>query len=92
MSENTLRFGSDRGRLRSEDEPLLTGRGRFTGDIDVPGQAHAAFARATVGHAEIRAVDVAKAGRMPGVIGVFTGRDLAGDGLGAAFFLGSGRA
>jgi carbon-monoxide dehydrogenase large subunit len=83
VSENTLRFGSDRGRLRSEDEPLLTGRGRFTGDIDVPGQAQAAFVRAAVGHAEIRAVDVAKAGRMPGVIGVFTGRDLAGDGLGA---------
>ncbi|MBI3104417.1 MAG: xanthine dehydrogenase family protein molybdopterin-binding subunit [Candidatus Rokubacteria bacterium] len=83
MSENILRFGSDRGARRSEDEPLLTGRGRFTDDIDVPGQAHAAFVRAPVGHAGIRGVDVSKARTMPGVIGVFTGRDLADEGLGA---------
>ncbi|HAM55235.1 MAG TPA: carbon monoxide dehydrogenase, partial [Candidatus Rokubacteria bacterium] len=83
MSENILRFGSDRGARRSEDEPLLTGRGRFTDDIDVPGQAHAAFVRAPVGHAGIRGVDVSKARTMPGVIGVFTGKDLAAEGLGA---------
>jgi carbon-monoxide dehydrogenase large subunit len=35
-----------------------------------------------VGHAEIRRVDVAAAGKLPGVLGVFTGRDLAADGLG----------
>ena len=50
-----FRFGSDHGARRSEDEPLLTGRGRFTDDLRVPGQAHAAFVRAPVGHAEIRA-------------------------------------
>jgi len=83
MSENLLRFGSHRDALRSEDEPLLTGRGRFTDDIDVPGQAHAAFVRAQVAHAELRGTDVSRPLKMPGVIGVFTGRDLAADGLGA---------
>ena len=83
MRDTSLRFGSDRGALRSEDEPLLTGRGRFTDDIDVSGQAHAVFVRSTVGHAELRGVDVSRAVRQPGVIGVFTGRDLAADGLGA---------
>ncbi|MBI4610535.1 MAG: xanthine dehydrogenase family protein molybdopterin-binding subunit [Candidatus Rokubacteria bacterium] len=83
MSDTLLRFGSDRDALRSEDEPLLTGRGRFTDDIDVPGQAHAAFVRAQVAHAELRGTEVSRALKMPGVIGVFTGRDLAADGLGA---------
>lgn len=83
MNGNLLRFGSDRDALCSEDEPLLTGRGRFTDDINVPGQAYAAFVRAQVGHAELRGTDVSKALKMPGVIGVFTGRDLVADGLGA---------
>ncbi|OGL11005.1 MAG: hypothetical protein A3I14_02055 [Candidatus Rokubacteria bacterium RIFCSPLOWO2_02_FULL_73_56] len=78
-----MRFGSDRGARRSEDAPLLTGRGRFTDDLGVAGQAHAAFVRSTVGHAEIRGIDVTGAMRKPGVVGVFTGRDLAADGLGA---------
>lgn len=82
MSDDLLRFGSDRDALRSEDEPLLTGRGRFTDDVTVPGQAYAAFVRAQVGHAELRAVDVSKALARPGVIGAFTGRDLVADGLG----------
>ncbi|MBI4245758.1 MAG: hypothetical protein HY614_01085, partial [Candidatus Rokubacteria bacterium] len=83
VSDSILRFGSDRGALRSEDEPLLTGRGRFTDDVNVAGQAHAVFVRSASGHAEIRGIDVAAAVTKPGVLGVFTGRDLAADGLGA---------
>ena len=83
MSENLLRFGSDRDARRSEDGPLLTGRGCFTDDVSVPGQAHAAFVRAQIGHAELYGVDVSRALRMPGVLGIFTGKDLAADGLGA---------
>ncbi len=83
MSNSLLRFGSDRDARRSEDPPLLTGRGRFTDDVSVPGQCHAAFVRAQVGHGELRGVDFARALAIPGVLGVFTGRDLAADGLGA---------
>ncbi|MGH7325753.1 MAG: xanthine dehydrogenase family protein molybdopterin-binding subunit, partial [Candidatus Rokuibacteriota bacterium] len=82
MSESLLRFGSDLDARRSEDEPLITGRGRFTDDVSVPGQAHAAFVRAQVGHGELRGVDAGRALAMPGVLGVFTGGDLAADGLG----------
>ena len=53
--ESSLRFGSAAGGRRSEDGPLLTGRGRFTDDVDLPGQAHAAFARSTAAHGLIRA-------------------------------------
>ena len=55
-------------------------RGRFTDDLNVPGQAYAVFVRAPVSHAGIRAVDSAAARAMPGVLGVFTGRDLVADG------------
>jgi len=59
--DSTARFGSDHGALRSEDEPLLTGGGRFTDDLNVPGQAYGVFVRAQVSHAAIRAVDTAAA-------------------------------
>jgi carbon-monoxide dehydrogenase large subunit len=83
MMDSTARFGSDHGALRSEDEPLLTGGGRFTDDLNVPGQAYGVFVRAPVSHAAIRAVEVGAARAMPGVIGVLTGKDAAADGLGA---------
>jgi carbon-monoxide dehydrogenase large subunit len=83
MMDSTARFGSDHGALRSEDEPLLTGGGRFTDDLNVPGQAYGVFVRAQASHAAIRAIDGAAARAMPGVIGVYTGSDAAADGLGA---------
>ncbi|HEY6833687.1 MAG TPA: xanthine dehydrogenase family protein molybdopterin-binding subunit [Pseudolabrys sp.] len=83
MDTTPIRFGSDAGALRSEDEPLLTGRGRFIDDLNLAGQAHAVFVRASVGHASIRSVNIAEARAMPGVLAVHTGADLAADGLGA---------
>ncbi len=80
--QTPIRFGSDQGALRSEDEPLITGYGRFTDDLRAPDQVYAVFVRAQVGHATIRSVDAAEARDMPGVLGIFTGEDLAADGLG----------
>ncbi|HSB40686.1 MAG TPA: molybdopterin cofactor-binding domain-containing protein, partial [Methylomirabilota bacterium] len=77
-----LRFGAGSGR-RSEDGPLLTGRGRFTDDVDLPGQVHAVFVRSPIAHAVIRGVDPAPALALPGVLAVFPGRDLSAAGLGA---------
>ena len=82
MQSTPIRFGSDHGALRSEDDPLLTGRGQFTDDMNAPDQAYGMFVRATAGHARIRHVDVTRARTMPGVIAVITGADLAADGLG----------
>jgi carbon-monoxide dehydrogenase large subunit len=82
MDDTPARFGSDHGALRSEDTPLLVGRGRFTDDLNAPDQAYAVFLRALVSHANIRSIDASAARTLPGVIGVFTGRDLAADGLG----------
>lgn len=77
----SMRFGRNPD-ARSEDQPLMTGQGRFTDDLNVPDQAYAVFVRAAVGHALIRNVAVAEARTMPGVLGVFAGRDIAADGLG----------
>ena len=82
-SGDARRFGSATGGRRSEDGPLLTGRGRFTDDVDLPGQVHAAFARSAAAHGVIRAVDTSRALALPGVLAVLTGRDLAAAGLGA---------
>ena len=54
MDDTPTRFGSDHGTLRSEDTPLLIGRGRFTDDLNAPDQAYAVFLRASVSHATIR--------------------------------------
>jgi len=83
MANESLRFGSGREALRSEDDPLLCGRARFADDVDFPGQAFAAFARAQIAHGEIRRVDLSRAARMPGVLAAFAGLDLSKDGLGA---------
>ncbi len=76
-------FGIGAPVPRREDQRLLTGAGRYADDCNLPGQAYAAFVRATHGHADLEGVDVAAASAIPGVLGVFTGRDLAAGGVGA---------
>ena len=66
---------------RKEDQRLLTGRGRFSDDFALPGQAYAAIVRSPYPHARIVAIDIGRAAAMPGVIGVFTGQDCAADEL-----------
>jgi len=66
---------------RKEDLRLVAGKGRFSDDFAVDGQAHAALVRSPHPHARILAVDAARARGMPGVLGVFTGADAQTDGL-----------
>ena len=69
--------------LRKEDLRLLTGRGRFSDDVNLPGQAYAVMLRSPHAHARIEAVDPSAALAVPGVISVLTGTDLLADGLGS---------
>ncbi|HSE06846.1 MAG TPA: xanthine dehydrogenase family protein molybdopterin-binding subunit [Methylomirabilota bacterium] len=66
---------------RKEDARLVTGRGRFGDDFNLPGQAHAHLVRSPHAHARILSVDAAAALAMPGVLAVLTGTDAAADGL-----------
>src|ERR671925_1403037 len=67
---------------RREDPELLSGKGRYVGDLTRPGMLHAAFLRSPLPHARIDAIDVEQARRMPGVHAVLTAADLP-EGLGA---------
>ncbi len=62
---------------RLEDPPLVTGRGRFAGDISFPHQLHMRIARSPIAHGTIVAVDTAAARALPGVIAVWTAQDIA---------------
>ena len=62
---------------RKEDFRLLIGQGRYVDDVEVPGALHACFVRSAHAHARIRGIDAQAALDMPGVVGVFTGADLA---------------
>ncbi len=73
-------FGS--GIKRREDPGLLTGQSKFTDDFTLPNLAHLAVARSPYAHARIKAIRTKKAAGMPGVLGVYTGRDMKEAGFG----------
>jgi carbon-monoxide dehydrogenase large subunit len=62
---------------RVEDPPLITGKGCYTDDINLPGMLYLAFQRSPYPHAKIIAIDTGKAKTMPGVEIVVTGSDLS---------------
>jgi carbon-monoxide dehydrogenase large subunit len=67
---------------RKEDHRFITGKGRYTDDINLPGQTHAYFIRSPHAHAEIKKIDAKAALKQPGVLAVLTGDDVAKDNLG----------
>jgi aerobic carbon-monoxide dehydrogenase large subunit len=67
-------FGARVARL--EDAALLTGAGRFVGDIALPGMLHACFVRSPHAHARIRCIDASVASSMPAIHAVLTAHDL----------------
>ncbi len=74
-----MKFVGDR-LLRKEDPRLLTGRGRYVGDLALPGMLHVALVRSPHAHAAIRAVDLAPARRHPGVRDAVVAADLGAAG------------
>ncbi len=66
---------------RKEDLRLLTGKGSFSDDVNVPHQVYAVMLRSPHAHARIVAIDSRKALAMPGVLAVLTGADMLADGL-----------
>ncbi|QLQ11352.1 MAG: xanthine dehydrogenase family protein molybdopterin-binding subunit [Nocardioidaceae bacterium] len=62
--------------LRSEDPRLLSGRGQFAADIQLPGQLHVAFLRSPIAHARITHIDVSAARDVEGVHLAWSGADV----------------
>jgi len=63
--------------LRKEDRRLLTGHGRYVDDIEIPGALHACFVRSPHPHARISSIDLEEANKSPGVVAIYTGKELA---------------
>lgn len=68
--------------LRKEDRRFLTGVGRYTDDIQLPGLLHGVVLRSPHAHAKIVSIDVRAAAAAPGVLAVYTGQDVAKDKVG----------
>ena len=75
-------FGIGQPVRRVEDRRFITGSGTYLDDINRPRQAWAFMLRSPHAHARVRAVDTTAAASAAGVLAVYTGEDLARDGLG----------
>src|SRR5438552_11651971 len=67
---------------RKEDHRFITGKGQYTDDINLKDQTYGYFVRSPHAHAAIKAINTAKAKKMPGVVGVFTCEDVKKDNIG----------
>src|SRR3954468_20524356 len=76
------KFGVGQPVLRKEDDTLVRGKGKYTDDFSLPGQVYAWIVRSSHAHGLIRGIDTAAARAMPGVLGVWTGSDMADAGFG----------
>ena len=65
-----------RDRRRKEDQRLITGRTRWTDNIQLPGMLHMAMVRSPFAHAKITAIDTSAAKAAPNVVAVYSGADL----------------
>src|SRR5512132_2949730 len=63
---------------RREDPRFLTGKGNYTDDLKLAGMTYAIFVTSPHANAKIVAIDTAKARQQPGVVDIFTGKDMVG--------------
>ena len=78
-----MKFGVGQPVPRQEDPTLLKGQGRYTDDVNLPGQAYAVMVRSQIAHGLLKGIDAEEARAMPGVLGIWTGADLNAAGYGA---------
>jgi aerobic carbon-monoxide dehydrogenase large subunit len=76
------KYGVGQPVRRKEDDTLVRGKGKYTDDFQLPGQAYAWIVRSSHAHGLLRGIDTSTAKAMPGVLGVWTGTDLVAAGYG----------
>lgn len=62
---------------RTEDPRLIQGLAHYVDDIKLPDTLHAVFLRSIYAHARIKSVDTSSAARVPGVVAIYTGKDVS---------------
>jgi carbon-monoxide dehydrogenase large subunit len=63
---------------RREDPRFITGRGTYVDDVKLPGTTYAVFVRSPHARARIKNIDTTAAARHPGVVAIFTNKDMTG--------------
>ena len=71
------KYGVGQPVCRTEDDALVRGKGKYTDDFSLPGQAYGWMVRSSHAHGIIKGIGTTAAKAMPGVLGVWTGADLA---------------
>ncbi|HEX3953466.1 MAG TPA: xanthine dehydrogenase family protein molybdopterin-binding subunit, partial [Stellaceae bacterium] len=82
MLEPEERYAVGQPVPRTEDPVLLRGEGRYSDDVNLPGQAYCVMLRSHYAHGHIRGIDVDAARGMPGVLAILTAPDLIAAGIG----------
>ena len=77
-----MKFGVGQPVPRKEDPTLLRGKGRYTDDVNLPGQAYAVMVRSKIAHGVLKGIDTKAASAMPGVLAILTHADLEAAGFG----------
>lgn len=75
------RFGTGQAIRRTEDQRFITGSGRYTDDISLAGQAYLYLFRSPYAHGKIALLDVSNARKTPGVVAIYTAKDLSAAGI-----------
>ena len=76
------KFGIGQPVRRSEDPVLLRGEGRYSDDVNLPGQFYGVMVRSPIAHGVIKGIETADALKIPGVVAIYTAKDLAERGYG----------
>jgi carbon-monoxide dehydrogenase large subunit len=82
-SDAPEKYGIGQPVSRKEDPILVQGQGRYTDDVNLPGQVYAVMVRSSVAHGLLKSIDTEAARAMPGVLAVYTAADLDGAGYGS---------
>jgi carbon-monoxide dehydrogenase large subunit len=69
------KYGVGQPVRRKEDDTLVRGKGKYTDDFSLPGQAYAWIVRSSHAHGDIKGIDTAAAKALPGVSGSGIGAD-----------------
>ena len=77
-----MKFGVGQPVSRMEDPTLLRGKGSYTDDQNLPGQAYAVMVRSKIAHGLLKGIDSADAAKMPGVLAILTHADMEAAGFG----------
>ncbi len=77
-----MKFGVGQPVSRMEDPTLLCGKGSYTDDQNLPGQAYAVMVRSKIAHGLLKGIDSTEAAKLPGVLAILTYADMEAAGFG----------